>query len=121
MATVLESLKGINAYPIPLRTLVDAAEYRGLDMTVEVSQEIMQTAKYKLAQADLLLSRRAGSHTASRTSSGYSSATGQIGCTGNVRRRATNRNPFTGTKVQDYDYCKRHNRNEDKDRRRDRP
>ena len=29
MATVLESLKGINAYPIPLRTLVDAAEYRG--------------------------------------------------------------------------------------------
>ena len=31
MATVLESLKGINAYPIPLRTLVDAAEYRGLD------------------------------------------------------------------------------------------
>ena len=55
MATVLESLKGINAYPIPLRTLVDAAEYRGLDMTVEVSQEIMQTAKYKLAQADLLL------------------------------------------------------------------
>lgn len=57
MATVLESLKGINAYPIPLRTLVDAAEYRGLDMTVEVSQEIMQTAKYKLAQADLLLCR----------------------------------------------------------------
>ena len=55
MATVLESLQGINAYPIPLRTLVDAAEYRGLDMTVEVSQEIMQTAKYKLAQADLLL------------------------------------------------------------------
>ena len=128
MATVLESLKGINAYPIPLRTLVDAAEYRGLDMTVEVSQEIMQTAKYKLAQADLLLwlslapdVTQAGSHTASRTSSGYSSATGQIGCTGNVRRRATNRNPFTGTKVQDYDYCKRHNRNEDKDRRRDRP
>ena len=55
MATVLESLKGINAYPIPLRTLVDAAEYRGLDLTVEVSQEIMQTANYKLAQADLML------------------------------------------------------------------
>ena len=52
MATVLESLKGINAYPIPLRTLVDAAEYRGLDMTVEVSQEIMQTALYGECQEE---------------------------------------------------------------------
>lgn len=55
MATVLESLKGINAYPIPLRSLVDAAEYRGLDMTAEATQEVMQTAAYKLTQADLLL------------------------------------------------------------------
>lgn len=55
MATVLESLKGINAYPIPLRTLVDTAEYRGLDVTAEASREVMQTAAYKLAQADLLL------------------------------------------------------------------
>lgn len=55
MATVLESLKGINAYPIPLRSLVDAAEYRGLDMTAEATQEVMQTTAYKLTQADLLL------------------------------------------------------------------
>lgn len=55
MATVLESLKGINAYPIPLRTIVDVARYRGLDVTAEASQEIMQTVEYKLAQADLLL------------------------------------------------------------------
>lgn len=55
MVTVLESLRGINAYPVPLRTLVDTAEYRGLDVTETVTPEIMQTNKYKLAQADLLL------------------------------------------------------------------
>ena len=123
MATVLESLKGINAYPIPLRTLVDAAEYRGLDMTVEVSQEIMQTAKYKLAQADLLLWLSLAPDV---TQGGQS-----YSFTDEQRIQFRNRanrlygecqeDPFTGTKVQDYDYCKRHNRNEDKDRRRDRP
>jgi hypothetical protein len=55
MATVLEALKGINAYPIPLRSIVDTAEYRGIVLSDEASQEKMQTAEYKLAQADLLL------------------------------------------------------------------
>lgn len=55
MATVLESLKGINAYPIPLRSIVDAAEYRGLVITDEATQEKKQTAAFKLAKADLLL------------------------------------------------------------------
>lgn len=55
MATVLEALKGINAYPIPMRSIVDAAEYRGLNLPDEASQEKMQSAAYKLAQADLLL------------------------------------------------------------------
>lgn len=55
MATVLEALKGINAYPIPSRSIVDAAEYRGLVLSEEASQEKMQSAAYKLAQADLLL------------------------------------------------------------------
>ena len=55
MATVLEARQGIHAYPIPLRTIVDAAGYRELDVTAEASQKIMQTAEYKLTQADLLL------------------------------------------------------------------
>lgn len=55
MATVLEALKGINAYPIPLRSIVDTAEFRGLNLSEEASQEEMQSAAYKLAQADLLL------------------------------------------------------------------
>lgn len=55
MSTVLEALKGINAYPIPLRSIVDAAEYRGLNLSDEASQESLQSEAYKLAQADLLL------------------------------------------------------------------
>jgi hypothetical protein len=53
--TVLESLKGINAYPIPLRTIDNAAEYRGLTLTEDISESIVQSSSYKLAKADLLL------------------------------------------------------------------
>ena len=55
MATVLEALKGINAYPIPMRSIVDAAKYRGLVITDEATQEKMRSAAFKLAKADLLL------------------------------------------------------------------
>lgn len=55
MATILESLRSVNAYPIPLRSIVDVAEYRGLVLTDEATQEKMQTVAYRLAQADLLL------------------------------------------------------------------
>ncbi len=55
MATVIEALKGINAYPIPLRSIVDVAEYRGLDLNGEATQEVMQTEAFKLSQADILL------------------------------------------------------------------
>lgn len=55
MSTVIEALKGINAYPIPLRSIVDVAEYRGLDLNGEATQEVMQTEAFKLSQADILL------------------------------------------------------------------
>ena len=55
MAAVLDSLKSINAYPIPLRTISDTAVCRGLDLTAEATQELMQSAGYNLAKADLLL------------------------------------------------------------------
>ena len=55
MATVLESLKGINSYPIPLRTLVETAERRGVSLNDTSSQEVLTGKAYRLATADLLL------------------------------------------------------------------
>lgn len=55
METILESLKSVNAYPVPLRTLVEIAERRGLSLTSEATQADMRGKDYKLATADLLL------------------------------------------------------------------
>ena len=55
MATILETLKGISAYPVPLRTLVETAELRGLSLTEVATQGAMVGKAYKLAKADLLL------------------------------------------------------------------
>lgn len=55
MATILEALKGVNAYPIPLRTLVEVAEGRILDLQGEATIAVLQGKEYKLATADLLL------------------------------------------------------------------
>lgn len=55
MKTILESLKGVNAYPVPLRTLVEIAERRGLSLTSEATQAVLRGKDYKLATADLLL------------------------------------------------------------------
>jgi hypothetical protein len=55
MATILESLKGVNAYPIPLRTLVQTAELRGLTLGDEATQAVQRGKAYNLAKADLLL------------------------------------------------------------------
>lgn len=55
METILESLKGVNAYPVPLRTLVEIAERRGLSLTSEATQTELRGKDYKLATADLLL------------------------------------------------------------------
>lgn len=55
MSTILEALKGINAYPIPLRTLDEVAERRGLDLCSEATKEAMAGADYNLALADLLM------------------------------------------------------------------
>lgn len=55
MDTVLESLKGVNAYPIPLRTLTELAERRGLTLQAEATQETLLSAGYNLAKADILL------------------------------------------------------------------
>ena len=53
--TVIEALRSVNAYPIPLRTLVITAEARGLVPTDEVSAVILKSKMYNLALADLLM------------------------------------------------------------------
>lgn len=55
METILESLKSVNAYPVPLRTFVEIAERRGLSLTSEATQADLRGKDYKLATADLLL------------------------------------------------------------------
>lgn len=53
--TVLEALKGVNAYPVPMRTLAETAERRGVDLTAEATREVLLGKPYKLVTADLLL------------------------------------------------------------------
>ncbi len=55
METVLETLKGISAYPVPLRTFAETAELRGLSLEETATQEVMVGKAYKLAKADLFL------------------------------------------------------------------
>lgn len=53
--TTLEALKGITAYPIPLRTLSATADGRGISLTAEATQESLKSKGFRLAKADLLL------------------------------------------------------------------
>lgn len=53
--TTLDALKSINAYPIPLRTLMEVAERRNLSVTAEATQEVLQSKTLRLVKADLLL------------------------------------------------------------------
>lgn len=55
MATVLDTLKAINAYPIPPSTLTRVATARGLDLNATATKEGMRGEEYRLATADLLL------------------------------------------------------------------
>ena len=55
MATVLETLKAVNAYPVPLRTFIETAEQRCLTLNEEATREVLTGRGYRLAYADLLL------------------------------------------------------------------
>lgn len=128
MATILESLKSVNAYPVPLRTLVEISERRGLSLTSEATQQICVERTINspppTSSCGCLsprISVRAGSRIRSRTNSGSSSGTGLTLCSTSSGRRPRLFNPHTVTKVLDYDNRKRHNRNESKDGRKDRP
>lgn len=53
--TISEALKGINSYPLPIRTLQEVSEKRGLSLDAEATIEILQSSAYNLAYADLLV------------------------------------------------------------------
>ena len=53
--TIIEALKGINSYPLPIRTLQEVSERRGLSLDAEATIEILQSSAYNLAYADLLI------------------------------------------------------------------
>lgn len=53
--TTLDALKGVNSYPIPLRTLNEVAERRELDLDETATMEVIQSRGYNLAYADLLM------------------------------------------------------------------
>lgn len=55
MATILDSLKAINGYPIPLRTFLEVCESRGLSLEAEADRDVLTSSDYRLAEADLLL------------------------------------------------------------------
>ena len=55
MATFIEHLKGVSRYPIPMRTIAEVGERRGIELTAEAAQEDLPGKGYRLAKADLLL------------------------------------------------------------------
>lgn len=52
---VTETLKGVSAYPVPLRTLWETAEKRGLDLDGEATEDVLKSKPYNLAKADIFL------------------------------------------------------------------
>lgn len=53
--TTLEALKNVNSYPVPLRTLEEVAQRRGVLLDDECTVAVLQSKEYRLACADLLL------------------------------------------------------------------
>lgn len=53
--TVIEALRGVNAYPVPPRTLAAVARRRGLELDAEATREVLAGRAFNLARADLLM------------------------------------------------------------------
>lgn len=54
MATILNSLKSVSAYPIPQCTLQDIAENRGLEPGKDVTPDVRRSNEFRLAKADVM-------------------------------------------------------------------
>lgn len=55
MLNILDSLRSVNNYPIPLQTLKEIARGRGLDTDNDVEVSTLHSRDYKLAKADVLI------------------------------------------------------------------
>lgn len=55
MSSVLEALRGVNSYPIPLRTIEEVSRRRGLDLEELATCEMLKSRAFNLSRADLLL------------------------------------------------------------------
>ncbi len=53
--TILDALKGINAYPVPLHALEAIAERRGVWLMSEADARMLRSKEFNLAKADALL------------------------------------------------------------------
>ena len=54
MITILQSLKSVNAYPIPEGVVSGIAGRRGLSLDIEATAELQQSQDYRLAMADVV-------------------------------------------------------------------
>lgn len=52
--TILDTLKSINAYPIPQKTIGEIAVRRSLRLDTEATLGVFTTNDYKLARADVM-------------------------------------------------------------------
>jgi hypothetical protein len=55
MATILESLKSISGYPVPLLTFADVSIKRNLNLENEATVEVLNSSAYRLAKADIMV------------------------------------------------------------------
>ena len=54
MSTVLDLLKGVTNYPVPARVLNRIALVRDIELTAEVTTEMVSSKDYQLAEADVM-------------------------------------------------------------------
>jgi hypothetical protein len=54
METILESLKSISGFPVPDRTLTDISVKRGLALSDKATGDVLNSAAYRLARADVM-------------------------------------------------------------------
>jgi hypothetical protein len=55
MATIHESLKSINGYPVPESTFIEIATSRDLELTEDATKTVLKSNSYRLAKADVMM------------------------------------------------------------------
>lgn len=53
--TILEAIKAVSSYPIPLRTITRFAAARDLNVNAEVNSETLASREFQFAEADVMM------------------------------------------------------------------